>query len=98
MDVCSIPSPAEPLGVARVQMAVLAPLDTTFEKLWQAALGATWHHSPVWVHGNISAGNLLVDRGTLSAVIDFGCSGVGDLACDVTIAWTFLSGDSREAF
>jgi aminoglycoside phosphotransferase (APT) family kinase protein len=34
----------------------------------------------------------------LSAVIDFGCSGVGDPACDVTIAWTLLSGESREAF
>ena len=67
-------------------------------EVWQAALGATWHHSPVWVHGDVSAGNLLVDRGTLSAVIDFGCLGVGDPACDVTIAWTFLSGDSREAF
>jgi len=31
-------------------------------------------------------------------VIDFGCSGVGDPACDVTIAWTLLSGESREAF
>jgi aminoglycoside phosphotransferase (APT) family kinase protein len=34
----------------------------------------------------------------LSAVIDFGSSGVGDPACDVTIAWTFFSGESREAF
>jgi aminoglycoside phosphotransferase (APT) family kinase protein len=31
-------------------------------------------------------------------VIDFGSSGVGDPACDVTIAWTFLSGESREVF
>ena len=34
----------------------------------------------------------------LAAVIDFGCSGVGDPACDLAIAWTFLSGQSREAF
>jgi aminoglycoside phosphotransferase (APT) family kinase protein len=34
----------------------------------------------------------------LSAVIDFGSSGVGDPACDVTIAWTLFSGASREAF
>ncbi len=34
----------------------------------------------------------------MTAVIDFGSSGVGDPACDLVIAWTFLSGESREAF
>lgn len=66
--------------------------------VWEAALEATWHHSPIWVHGDVSVGNLLVRKGSLSAVIDFGSSGVGDPACDVTIAWTLFSGDSREAF
>lgn len=65
---------------------------------WEAALQAPWGGSPVWVHGDVSAGNLLVKNGNLSAVIDFGCSGVGDPACDLTIAWTLLFGDSREAF
>ncbi len=62
------------------------------------ALGAKGQGPPVWVHGDVSAGNLLVNDGQLSAVIDFGCSAVGDPACDATIAWTFLSGKSREAF
>ena len=31
-------------------------------------------------------------------MIDFGTSGVGDPACDVVIAWTLLSGRSRDAF
>jgi aminoglycoside phosphotransferase (APT) family kinase protein len=31
-------------------------------------------------------------------VIDFGCSAVGDPACDTTIAWTFFTGASRSAF
>jgi aminoglycoside phosphotransferase (APT) family kinase protein len=31
-------------------------------------------------------------------VIDFGTCGVGDPACDLTIAWTLLSGPSRAAF
>jgi aminoglycoside phosphotransferase (APT) family kinase protein len=66
--------------------------------VWEAALKATWHGSPVWFHGDVSAANLLVKMGQLSAVIDFGCSGVGDPACDLTIAWTLLSGESREAF
>jgi aminoglycoside phosphotransferase (APT) family kinase protein len=34
----------------------------------------------------------------LSAVIDFGGIGVGDPACDLAIAWTFFSGESRRAF
>lgn len=66
--------------------------------VWETAIQATWHGSPVWFHGDIAAGNLLVRDGRLSAVIDFGCSDVGDPACDLTIAWTFLSGESREAF
>ncbi|MEE9254632.1 MAG: aminoglycoside phosphotransferase family protein, partial [Pseudomonadales bacterium] len=65
---------------------------------WEAALQATWHGPSVWLHGDLSAANLLVKRGRLSAVIDFGCSGVGDPACDLTIAWTLFSGESREAF
>jgi aminoglycoside phosphotransferase (APT) family kinase protein len=31
-------------------------------------------------------------------VIDFGTSGVGDPACDLAIAWTLFSGESRETF
>jgi aminoglycoside phosphotransferase (APT) family kinase protein len=39
-----------------------------------------------------------VRDGALAAVIDFGTCGVGDPACDVTIAWTLLSDESRTAF
>ena len=66
--------------------------------VWEAALEATWHGEIVWFHGDVAAGNLLIKDGRLAAVIDFGCSGVGDPACDVAIAWTLLSGKSREAF
>lgn len=66
--------------------------------VWEAALAATWTGTPVWVHGDVSAGNLLIENGQLSAVIDFGSSGVGDPACDVVIAWTFLDDASRQTF
>jgi aminoglycoside phosphotransferase (APT) family kinase protein len=66
--------------------------------VWNAALEAAWTGPPVWFHGDIAGGNLLVDDGRLTAVIDFGTSGVGDPACDLVIAWTLLTGDSREAF
>ena len=66
--------------------------------MWEAGLKATWCGSSVWLHGDVHPENLLVKGGQLSAVIDFGGLGVGDPACDLTIAWTFFSGDSREAF
>jgi aminoglycoside phosphotransferase (APT) family kinase protein len=66
--------------------------------LWDSALAATSTGPPVWFHGDVAAGNLLVRDGRLAAVIDFGCSGVGDPACDLAIAWTLFSGGSRRAF
>lgn len=41
---------------------------------------------------------MLVKDNRLSAVIDFGCMGIGDPACDLTIAWTFFRGKSRQIF
>jgi aminoglycoside phosphotransferase (APT) family kinase protein len=65
---------------------------------WEAALETTWQCPPVWVHGDVSAGNLLVKEGQLSAVIDFGGLAVGDPACDLAIAWTLFRGQSRDVF
>jgi len=66
--------------------------------IWNEAIDSTWQAPPVWVHGDISVGNLLVEHGVLSAVIDFGCTCIGDPACDLAIAWTFFNGKSREMF
>jgi aminoglycoside phosphotransferase (APT) family kinase protein len=66
--------------------------------VWDDALAATWTGDPVWLHGDIAVGNLLVRDGRLAAVIDFGTAGVGDPACDVVIAWTRFTGTSRSAF
>jgi len=67
-------------------------------KVWETALATAWQGSPVWIHGDISAGNLLVHGGRLSAVIDFGNLGIGDPACDLAIAWTLFRDKSRKAF
>jgi aminoglycoside phosphotransferase (APT) family kinase protein len=65
----------------------------------EAALAApAWHGPPVWFHGDLSAGNLLVENGQLSAVIDFGSAAVGDPACDLMFAWKIFSGESLRAF
>jgi len=66
---------------------------------WEAALQAPeWDRAPVWVHGDLLPGNLLIERGRLSAVIDFGGLAVGDPACDLMIAWGLFSGESRDVF
>lgn len=66
--------------------------------VWEAALHTPWQHAPVWFHGDVAVGNLLVQDGRLHAMIDFGCAGVGDPACDLTIAWTLFHSASRAAF
>ncbi len=66
--------------------------------LWDAALATRWTAPPVWIHGDVAPGNLLVRDGRLSAVIDFGTCGVGDPACDLAFAWTFLDEAARETF
>jgi aminoglycoside phosphotransferase (APT) family kinase protein len=71
---------------------------TAVERVWEDAMRTTWDREPVWLHCDVAAGNLLVEDGRLAAVIDFGSSGVGDPACDMVIAWTFLNGASRARF
>ena len=70
----------------------------TATKVWNSALATDWKGPFVWVHGDLSPGNLLVREGRLSAVIDFGQLAVGDPACDLSIAWTLFKGESRELF
>lgn len=66
---------------------------------WDAALRVPeWRGDPVWVHGDLDARNLIAVEGVLSAVIDFGCLGVGDPACDVMVAWKMLDAETRDVF
>lgn len=54
---------------------------------WDAALAESpWQGPPVWIHGDLHESNLLVQEGRLTAVIDFGTSGIGDPACDMMVA------------
>jgi aminoglycoside phosphotransferase (APT) family kinase protein len=66
---------------------------------WEAALGAgEWNGPPVWIHGDLDSRNLLARDGRLAAVVDFGCLGVGDPACDVMVAWKVLPAEMRDGF
>jgi aminoglycoside phosphotransferase (APT) family kinase protein len=102
------PAPAgrgEPLatrdGATRDAIATLGDaIDTTrVEALWEAALGAPVpSRSPVWLHGDLDARNLLAINGRLSGVLDFGALAVGDPAADVMVAWKMFGADDRGWF
>ena len=82
----------------------VATLRNTFDAdavtaAWEAGLYApAWKGRAVWSHGDLHPANLLAQHGRLRAVIDFGCMGVGDPACDVMVAWTCLSAQTRDVF
>ena len=66
---------------------------------WEASLEVpAWDGGEVWVHGDLLPGNLLVEDGRLSAVIDFGGLNVGDPACDLQPAWNVFAGESRARY
>ena len=68
-------------------------------RVWESALAAReWRGAPVWFHGDMLPGNLIVHDGRTRAVIDFSGAGVGDPACDLMIAWALFSGESRAVF
>ncbi len=66
--------------------------------IWDEAMKTEYTDAPVWFHGDVAVGNLLMQDGRLYAMIDFGTSGVGDPACDYVMAWTFFSPEARKDF
>jgi aminoglycoside phosphotransferase (APT) family kinase protein len=92
---------AERDGQTRQAIAALAGVIDTeaATAAWETALETpAWSGPPVWLHGDLQSGNLLAVDGVLTAVIDFGCLGVGDPACDLMVAWNLFSGEARRAF
>ena len=66
---------------------------------WERALSADEYEGPpLWLHGDLQTGNLILRQGRLSGVIDWGCLGLGDPACDLMLAWLVLPATTRAAF
>jgi aminoglycoside phosphotransferase (APT) family kinase protein len=85
-------------GFANAAMGAMVDADAAL-RVWEEVLRAPeWDRSPVWFHGDLLPGNLLVAEGRLSAVIDWSGLGVGDPACDLMCAWALFSGPSRQTF
>ncbi|MCR8669699.1 aminoglycoside phosphotransferase family protein [Agrococcus sp. HG114] len=66
--------------------------------IWRDALAAAAPFAAAWFHGDVALDNLLVRDGRLAAVIDFGCAGVGDTACDTVLLWTRLEGAAADVY
>jgi aminoglycoside phosphotransferase (APT) family kinase protein len=83
-------------AIAELGAAIDAPAATA---AWEEALAVpAWERPPVWVHGDLDSRNVLASEGRLCAVIDFGCLGVGDPACDVGVAWKLFPPEVRDDF
>jgi aminoglycoside phosphotransferase (APT) family kinase protein/RimJ/RimL family protein N-acetyltransferase len=68
-------------------------------QIWEKALKVPpWSKPSVWIHADLSPGNLLQINGHLSGVIDFGMLGMGDPACDLIVAWNLLPSYARAPF
>jgi aminoglycoside phosphotransferase (APT) family kinase protein len=66
--------------------------------VWRSALEAgDWSGDPVWIHGDLLPGNILIGKGRLSGVIDWSGAGVGDPACEGMLAWS-LPPDVRRLY
>jgi aminoglycoside phosphotransferase (APT) family kinase protein len=67
--------------------------------IWDAALEtAAWRGPPVWLHGDLLRGNLLLRDGRLAGVIDWSLLGLGDPAADLIVAWSVLPSEARDVF
>lgn len=68
-------------------------------KAWDVAVQSEpWDGNGVWMHGDLLKGNLLVNEGRLSAIIDFGLACVGDPAADLIPAWAVFGTEARAAY
>lgn len=66
---------------------------------WKSSVAVPhWEGTPVWLHGDLHPGNVLVHHGVLSAVIDWEMLSVGDPALDMSGAWMLLGDSGRETF
>ena len=64
--------------------------------LWDELVATpAWDGPPLWLHGDLHPGNLIVHDGQLSGVVDFGDLTGGDPASDLSVAWMLLPADAR---
>lgn len=66
-------------------------------RLWEESVAAPEHEGPpLWIHGDLHPGNVLVDAGVVSGIIDFGDITAGDPATDLAVVWSLLDPAQNE--
>ncbi len=66
---------------------------------WETSLDTpTYQGEPALIHADITPGNILVNNGKITAIIDFGLLTTGDPACDLIVAWNYLNDNTRNIF
>lgn len=69
------------------------------ERAWEQLVDApAAQEPPLWLHGDLHPLNVLVHRGRLAAIIDFGDMTAGDRATDLAAAWLLLPVSVRPHF
>lgn len=66
--------------------------------LWEKACLTRGQKTPVWLHGDLKADNLITRGGLLHGVIDWGLSAAGDPAADYATAWVWVEPSARAEF
>jgi aminoglycoside phosphotransferase (APT) family kinase protein len=101
------PNPYRGIPLADRDERTLASIDALADEvdgprvraLWAELRDApAWDGPPVWVHGDVHPGNLVVRHGALTAVVDFGDLTAGDPACDLAVAWMLLRPEQHASF
>lgn len=70
----------------------------TLERLWSEALHAPPVRAPRWIHGDLHAQNVLIEKGRISGIIDWGNVCAGDPATDLAGVWMlFENPEARRA-
>ena len=78
----------------RQQKVVISP---KIEHIWAEALAAPVQENTYWLHGDLHPRNIIVRRGKITSIIDWGDLCAGDPATDLAILWMLVANsDTRE--
>jgi aminoglycoside phosphotransferase (APT) family kinase protein len=61
------------------------------QRVWHTAVNAPLDTRPTWLHGDLHPRNVLVDDGTITAIIDWGDITAGDYATDLASIWMLFA-------
>ncbi len=66
-------------------------------EFWHEAVAApVYPGPPVWLHGDLHPGNVIVRNERIVAVVDWGDITAGDPACDLAVFWRMFDASSRD--